>query len=357
MQKVISCGILYLDKIMGGYFLGDNVVWVLEPGTYFDVFLENFLADKEGEQFEIIYVTFDFPPQKILNRYANLLNAQNFILIDAFTFGKGKGDEFFQSFYHNKNFQSKAPRIYCLKDLTEPSEFIKTLNELQEEFKESLACKYFFGSLTGMQELWGERDSLHFFTYTCPKLFELKALAYWPLVKDAHNKSFLATISHITQIVINLNFEENNPCALRFLKLEGRPSQLLNITHYYNVQEKNIDFLNPLKQPEIANKFGTQRIPKQEQSIETHPSFLESKESIRIGGQIRDFRLRKNLSQVELAKKLNITPSALSQIENNQSLPSLPLFVEIARFFGKPMDSFFIPEQPASEDHSSKRKR
>ncbi|HPD61217.1 MAG TPA: XRE family transcriptional regulator, partial [Thermodesulfobacteriota bacterium] len=85
MQKVISCGILYLDKIMGGYFLGDNVVWVLEPGTYFDVFLENFLTYNEEEQFEIIYVTFDFPPQKILNRYAKLLNSQNFILIDAFT--------------------------------------------------------------------------------------------------------------------------------------------------------------------------------------------------------------------------------------------------------------------------------
>ena len=352
MQKVISSGIPFLDKIMEGYFLGDNIVWVLEPGTYFDVFLEKFLTGKERNTFKIIYVSFDFPPQKILTRYEKLLNPQNFILVDAFTFGKGKGDAFFQSFYHNKTIQSKPFRINCIKDLTDPGEFIKTMSSIQDEFKESLSCKYFFGSLTGMQELWGERDSLHFFTYTCPKLFELKALAYWPLVKDAHSKSFLATIRHITQIVVSLNFEESHPCALRFLKLDGRPSQLLNITHYYNVQEKNIDFLNPLKQAEIANKFGTQRIPWLEQSPETTPSFLETKEPIRIGGRIRDFRLAKNISQVDLAQKLNITPSALSQIENNQSLPSLPLFIQIARFFGKSLDSFFSLEQKNRSQNS-----
>ena len=344
MQKVISCGIPYLDNIMGGYFLGDNVVWVLEPGIYFDIFLENFLAEKAWPKCKIIYVSFDFPPQKILNRYEKFLEPEDFILIDAFTFGKGNGDEFFQSFYRNETSASKPFRVCCIKDLAEPSEFIRTMNELQEEFKFDLACKYFFGSLSGMQELWGERDTLHFFTYTCPKLFELKALAYWPLVKEAHSQSFLATISYITQIVISLSFEEDNSCSVRFLKLEGRPSNLLKITHYYTVQEKNIDFLNPLDHTEIANKFGTQRVSKQESKSETNRGFLESKKPIRIGGHIRDFRLRKNLSQVELAQKLNITPSALSQIENNQSLPSLPLFVQIARLLGKSLDSFFSPK-------------
>jgi Predicted transcriptional regulators len=165
------------------------------------------------------------------------------------------------------------------------------------------------------------------------------------LVKEAHSKSFLANISYITQIVISLSFEEENPCSVRFLKLEGRPSRLLNTTHYYNVQEKNIDFLTPLEPAETAHKFDTRRIPKLKQEPTTPPGFLESKEPIRIGGRIREFRLSKSLSQVELAKKLSITPSALSQIENNQSLPSLPLFVQIARFFGKSLDSFFFPEQ------------
>ncbi len=67
MGEVISCGIPYLDKIMGGYFLGDNIVWVLTPGTDFDIFLEAFLTKKEDPPFKTVYVSFDFPPQKILN--------------------------------------------------------------------------------------------------------------------------------------------------------------------------------------------------------------------------------------------------------------------------------------------------
>ncbi len=349
MGEVISCGIPYLDKIMGGYFLGENIVWVLRPGTDFDIFLEAFLTKKKEPPFKTVYVSFDFPPQKILNRYEKFFKPEDFILVDAFTFGKGNSDRFFQSFYQGETIRSKPFRINCIKDLTEPSEFIRIMNSLQEEFKTDIACKYFFGSLSGMQELWGERDTLHFFTFACPKLFELKALAYWPLVKEAHSKSFLANISYITQIVVSLSFEEGNPCSLRFLKLEGRPSKLLNTTHYYNVQEKDIDFVNPLEPAEIADKFGTQKLPGLEKSPEAHPGFLDTKEPIRIGGRIRDFRLRKNLSQVELAKRLKITPSALSQIENNQSLPSLPLFIQIARFFGKSLDSFFAPEQKKME--------
>ena len=349
MGEAISCGIPYLDKIMGGYFLGDNIVWILTPVTDFDIFLEAFLTKKEDPPFKTVYVSFDFPPQKILSRYEHLFKPEDFILVDAFTFGKGNGDRFFQSFYQSETIKSKPFLIYCIKDLTDPSEFIRTMSNLQEEFKTGIACKYFFGSLNGMQELWGERDTLHFFTFTCPKLFELKALAYWPLVKEAHSKSFLANISDITQIVINLSFEEDNPCSVRFLKLEGKPSKLLNTTHYYNVQEKNIDFLSPSEYAETANKFDDQRIPKQKQEPETSPSFLETKGPIRIGGRIRDFRLRKNLSQVALAKKLNITPSALSQIENNQSLPSLTLFIHLARFFEKSLDSFFAPEQKKME--------
>lgn len=341
MTRVISSGVPYLDKILGGFSLGDNVVWPLEPGTYFDVLLESFLTENQSGPFKIIYVNFDFPPQKILSRYEKCFGPSDFILVDAFTHGKGKGDEYFQSFYEKPADNAPRVRIYCIKDLNKPTEYIEIMRELQQEFKDGSLCKYFFGSLTGMQELWGERDALHFFTYTCPKLFELKSLAYWPLVKEAHSKAFLATISYITQNVISLSFDEKNDCILQFLKLEGRPSQLLNAQHCYTVQDKRIEFLSLLEEnserkPDVRRKA---RADKSDNILNTG----EEKAPIRIGGRIRDFRLEQNISQVDLARKLNITPSALSQIENNQSLPSLPLFVEIARLLRKSLDSFFVP--------------
>jgi len=88
MAETISCGIPYLDKVMGGLQLGDNVVWSLEPGTYFDVFLEHYITAAERKPSKIIYVSFDFPPQKILTRYKPFCKPENFILVDAFTHGK-----------------------------------------------------------------------------------------------------------------------------------------------------------------------------------------------------------------------------------------------------------------------------
>lgn len=330
MEKFYSCGIAHLDNLIGGVLLGDNVVWVLEPGTYFDYFGEYFLTVRDAHHFKNIYVSFDFPPQKICSRYRDFFHQDNFILVDAFTFGKGQGDELFQSFYKNGADKFRPFRVHCIKNLSEPAEFIETIGKLQEEFRESIPCKYLFESLTGMQELWGEEDTLHFFTYTCPKLFELKALAYWPLAWEAHSRAFLANISHITQLVIHLGFREEGLCTARFLKMEGRPSQLLNVVYYYNFQDNKINFLEPPREADTGVRF------------ERVPSFLRKKDPIRIGDHIRRFRLGRNLSQVELARMLNITPSALSQIENNQNLPSLQLFVDIARSLGKSLDSFFL---------------
>ena len=353
MEKFISFGIPYLDRTMGGLFLGDNVVWVLEPGMYFDYYLESFFTVPNPIHCKKIYVSFDFPPQKIYARYQESLHPDDFILVDAFTFGKGKGDEFFQSFYKKDSLKSKPFRLLCIRDITNPDEFITTMSELQKEFQDGALCKYVFYSLTGMQELWGERDTLHFFTYTCPKLYELQALAYWPLVKEAHSKAFLATISDITQLVISLSFGKENSCAARFLKMDGRPSHLLNIKHFYNFQDNRVNFLEPAKPSEVVKKTATPGTP----DAEKIHSALGSKNAIRIGGRIREYRLEKSVSQVELARTLHITPSALSQIENNQSSPSLHLFVDIARYFGKPLDAFFVDTHTATNSMRSNHKK
>ncbi|MFH1625006.1 MAG: helix-turn-helix transcriptional regulator, partial [Pseudomonadota bacterium] len=130
------------------------------------------------------------------------------------------------------------------------------------------------------------------------------------------------------------------------LKMDGRPSQLLNGVHYYNFHDDQINFLGPSEQSE-ERRFKAYESPHRGRDSGRIPSFLRSKGPINIGGRIRDFRLEKNISQVELARILKVTPSALSQIENNQSVPSLSLFIEIARFFERSLDSFFT-DSPAS---------
>jgi DNA-binding XRE family transcriptional regulator len=350
MEKYISCGIPYIDNLTGGILLGDNVVWILEPGMYFDYFLESFFTAPDSPRCKNIYVSFDFPPQKIFARYEEFMHAHDFILVDAFTYGKGKGDALFKSFYKKDSTKSKSFRSICIKNMADPEEFIQAMSELQGEFRESDLCKYVFYSLTGMQELWGERDTLHFFTYTCPKLYELKALAYWPLVKEAHTKAFLASISYITQLVVSLSFGKNNACVAKFLKMDGRPSHLLNINHSYNFHNNKLNFLEtPSRQVVSKGPRGRRSAGgKETDAAQAHDGSAKIS-TVPIGERIRQFRLEKNISQVALARILGVTPSALSQIESNQSYPSLHLFVEIGRCLGKSLDEFFVERQSGSQ--------
>jgi DNA-binding XRE family transcriptional regulator len=135
--------------------------------------------------------------------------------------------------------------------------------------------------------------------------------------------------------------------------MDGRPSKLLNETHCYIFQDKKIIFFKPLDQSDKAGTAETREWVDEQSGSETDYSTIRNKYPIKIGGRIREFRLNRRLTQVALARILNITPSALSQIESNQSLPSLQLFVTIARFFGKSLDSFFVRTPPFAKSERS----
>ena len=54
--------------------------------------------------------------------------------------------------------------------------------------------------------------------------------------------------------------------------------------------------------------------------------------------RIRKLRLERNLSQVDLAKKLNVTKQSVSNWENDNIQPSIDLLVKLARVFSVSTD-------------------
>ena len=52
-----------------------------------------------------------------------------------------------------------------------------------------------------------------------------------------------------------------------------------------------------------------------------------------LGEQIRDLRMAKNLSQVQLAERLGVTKQSVSNWENNNILPSVDMLKHIANYF------------------------
>lgn len=73
-----------------------------------------------------------------------------------------------------------------------------------------------------------------------------------------------------------------------------------------------------------------------------------------LGQRLQRFRKRANLTQEEVATKLNITPQAVSKWENDVSAPDISLLGEIADMFGVTVDellgrqpqTIYLPEGP-----------
>ena len=63
--------------------------------------------------------------------------------------------------------------------------------------------------------------------------------------------------------------------------------------------------------------------------------------------EIRKLREALGLSQGELAARLSVSRQTVNSIETGRYLPSLPLALEIGRFFGRRVEEIFHDQEPS----------
>lgn len=297
----ISTGIKDLDSLIDSAYIGDNMVWETEAGTSDDIFILNFIKRSLSEDRDVIYVSFNRSPQSILLHMDVKDHPERLTVLDCFTSGKGKSDRAFLKFYESK--RDAYPKIIRVNRPGDISFFSETVNSIQDGLAEG--ARYIFDSLTGMQDLWGEENNTYkFFTYMCPRLYDLRTVAYWMLEKEAHSQAFKANLRHITQVVIDLS-KKKEKLFLKALKLEGRSDREAFKPHLYEIEDSGIRIVPVRKEP-----------------------------SLNIGSKIKETRTRLGMSQKDLADKIGLTSSFVSQIESNQISPSLNSFLQIANALG-----------------------
>ncbi len=312
MNKILS-GISDLDNLIDSLYVGDNVVWEVEAGTSSEVFMLNFISRSFSESQNVIYVSFNKSPHTILQQIGEIPSTGNFILLDCFTSGKGKNDRTFVKFYENY-IDTDVIKVDNPGDI---ANFTTVLNSLEDNLPPG--TRYVFDSLTGMQDLWGDENSTYkFFTYLCPRLYDLGTVAYWILEKEAHSQAFKANLRHITQVVLDL-YKRKDKLYIKALKLEGRHSREAFKPHPYEIDGKGVSI-----------------------------SLIRKGLSFDIGTKIKELRAKIGMSQKELADRVDLTPSFISQMENNQISPSLNSFIQICNALGVSVADIF--EGKKSED-------
>ncbi len=305
---MISTGIRHLDKLIGGLRPGDNVVWQISSGVPIEHFTRHALGTESGRAGNIVYINFNYSPHTVCRRFDEIFHRHNITMIDAFTHGKGNGDSVFLDFYSSRG-EYDISRVVRVENPRDIREFIAVMNSVEKT--NTSGSFYVFDSLTGMNELWNdERAVADFFSYTCPKLCDLSTIAYWILEREAHTRKFTAELSHITQIVLNVESSYSGQYDLRIMKLEDRPGLHSGIAHPFRIIERDIHFVE------------------------------QRTDSVRIGRKLRDLRKSRGITQTGLATRLGMTPGAVSQIENDLIAPSLSTLVHISRELKKPVDFF-----------------
>jgi transcriptional regulator with XRE-family HTH domain len=306
----VASGVSQLDRILGGLYIGDNVVWHDDAGSLAAVFCLNFIQTSQAQNKPIIYVTFDRSPRNLLEKLGALAENPSLTILDCFTFGKGDGSPVFLKFYEEPEGEWPC-QILKVNDPRRITLFMEALYGVHA-VKEG-DVRFVFESITGMQELWGgEEQVLSFYAHSCPRLYELNTIAYWIMEKKAHTPRFRAQINQIAQVAIDLSIKRGTT-SLTVLKAEKRSLETLKDSHHYWVKDLNIAF-----------------------DSEKRPSGL-----VDLGRRIKELRTKRGLSQTETAHLVGVTPSTISQVESNLIYPSLPALMKMAEALSVDISSFF----------------
>jgi len=310
VRQSVTSGVEQLDRLLDGIYIGDNVVWYDQAGILATVFCLNFIRSSEALKKPIIYVSFDRSPRNLIEKLGALAEYPYLTVLDCFTCGKGAGSDVFLSFYHEGVIEWPC-RVVRVDEPRDMNEVMRSLYEVHSALEGDV--RFIFESLTGMQELWGGEDDIaRFYAHSCPRLYELNTVAYWVVERDAHSTRLRAQINQIAQVVIDLSIKRGKT-SLAVIKAEKRHLDHLGKPYKYWTRDLSVGF---------EREKGTSG-------------------RIDLGGRLREARVRKGVSQSELAKLVGVTPSTISQVESNLIYPSLPALVKMAEILSVETSFFF----------------
>jgi transcriptional regulator with XRE-family HTH domain len=159
-----------------------------------------------------------------------------------------------------------------------------------------------FDGMAAMIERWGAEVTGRFFARCCPQLLELGAIAYWSVLSGEPHRRLRRTIEEITQCVLVVE-----DSRLRIAKADGRPPGIEGSVFRYR-EAAGLPSLSPA--PVVA----------------------------RIGAALRAARMQRQLSQSDLARLANVSPSAISQAERGRRGLSLETLLELTANLNMTLD-------------------
>ena len=233
-ERILS-GIPEMDKALDNIRLGDNVVWRVSSLDEFQLFVDPYLEQAIKDHRNIIYVRFASHPP-----------------------------------------------------ITKGHPEIKTVNiELSHRFEtfsvaihnliaaEGFDAFYVFDCLSELPTAWATDLMMgNFFRVTCPFLFQLDTVAFFPLIRGRHSLASIARIQDTTQLFLDV-YSEGKAIYVRPEKVWNRESETMFLPHLYNPETGSFKpLLDGIRASRFYQVMNRMQRPVSEQSTDAWDRFF-----------------------------------------------------------------------------------
>lgn len=214
----IKSGIPGLDEALDNIRLGDNVVWNVTNLNEFSYFVDPYVKQAKEDKRNLIYIRF-------ANHHPLIgMTEEDFRLLEMEE--NNPETEFCM-------IERDGIKIYKVNPYNQFETFTLEVHRIIE--KEGFDAFYVFDCLSDLQSVWSTDLMMrNFFKVTCPFLFQLDTVAYFPIIRGRHSFDAIAKIRETTQLFLNVHSNSPEEVYVSPLKVWNRYSQTMFLGHKFN---------------------------------------------------------------------------------------------------------------------------
>ena len=272
----ISSGISEMDTALDNIRLGDNVVWRVSDLSEFKLFMEPYIKQAIEDKRNIIY--FRFASHKPL-----LEERLEIKRIDV-------------------------PLSHRFETFT-----VDIHNEIEKAGRDAF---YVFDCLSELQAAWATDLMMgNFFRVTCPFLFILDTVAFFPIIRGKHSVQAINKILDTTQLFLDVYSDKKN-VYVRPEKVWNRNSDTMFLPHTYNPESGEFrPILDGVKSSRFYQTLGLAQRSAEEQYSDSWDKYFIRVKMLRENGiditkecsRMCNIMMTRDAKMREMVKK-NFTP-------------------------------------------------
>jgi hypothetical protein len=235
MKPEILSGIPELDTALDSIRLGDNVVWRVSSLADFRLFLKPYLEQAIRDKRHIVYLRFASHEPLVTD-----CDAVKTIQVPL-----------------SHRFETFTVDIHTI---------------IEQEGRETF---YVFDCLSELQAAWATDLMMgNFFRVTCPFLFELDTVAYFPIIRGKHSVHAISKIMNTAQIFLSVYTDSRN-VYVRPEKVWERSSATMFLPHTYEADSGRFrPILDGVKSSRFYQALGLAQRSAEEQYADSWDRFF-----------------------------------------------------------------------------------